>query len=107
MAEGVASRPLEPHWQATGPSHILLRKFHKQDCVLRSQTDEHDQANLHVNIILQGEVFISSQVQRSEGAADRDRHAEQYAEGQRPALKGRSLASAALEGAKLRLRPCS
>src|SRR5271170_433874 len=58
-----------------------LGKFHDEDGILGRQTDQHDQANLSVDII-----FKVAEEKREEGPEHSDGHAQQHAERQRPAL---------------------
>ena len=68
------------------PAHVFLAcELDDQDGVLGGQSDEHDQSDLRVDVVLQ-----ATRGERQKAAKDRDRRAEQDAEGQRPALILRS-----------------
>src|ERR1700761_2124057 len=62
--------------------HVFLAcELDDEDGVLGRQTNEHDQSDLRVDVVLQ-----PTGRQREKSAKDRNRRAEQDAEGQRPAL---------------------
>ena len=42
--------------------HTLLRKFHDEDGILRSQPDDHDDTDLHIDAIL---IAVTGRAQKS------------------------------------------
>src|SRR5882762_9322133 len=65
---------------------LQFGELHDQDGVLSGESDEHDQANLCVNIVLKGEACKSTKIQGEESSKDGYWHANEHTERQSPAL---------------------